>query len=136
MGVPASYRLPAEAYGAETTRATYAAMGDLARAALRAGRSVVFDATFRDAAERALAERVATEERVRFDGVWLEALDDARIARVGARTGDASDATQAVAAAQGAADVGDIAWRRLSAAGMQEETLRAALREIGLEAPL
>ena len=92
-GAGPTERLDREVY----TPAFYAQVYDTlmaeAEAMLRAGRAVVLDATFIDAALRARAERLAAERGVPFHGAWLEAPPEVLEARVAARTGDASDAT-------------------------------------------
>ena len=71
-----------------------------ASAILAAGRPVILDATFMDAGERAMVEALAAEAGVRFAGVWLQSDPDLLRQRVGARTGDASDADLTVLEAQ------------------------------------
>ena len=72
-----------------------------------------------------------------FHGLFLDAGLATRVARVGARSGDASDADAAVASAQESYDLGTLDWARVDASGTPDQTLaraRAALarlREIG-----
>ena len=66
-----------------------------------------------------------------FHGLFLTADLATRIARVGSRSHDASDADAAVAHRQESYDLGMIDWARIDASGTPEETLaraRAALR--------
>lgn len=115
-GVPETERLPESAYTPEATVRVYARLGELARRTLAAGHSAIVDAVHGDPAERAAAEAIAKEARAPFTGLWLVAGLDERVARVGARRNDASDADAAVARAQEKYAVGAIAWQRLDAA--------------------
>ncbi len=106
-----------EIYSADMTARTYDALFAAAEALLAAGRAVVLDATFLDPALRARAEAQATAAGVPFDGVWLEAPAEVLAARVAARTGDASDADEAVLRRQLARDRGPLTWLQLDASG-------------------
>jgi hypothetical protein len=63
---------------------------------------------------------------VPFCGLFLEVDLATRIARVGGRSRDASDADAAVARAQESYDLGALAWPRLDASGTLEDTLARA----------
>lgn len=126
-GVAPTARLGAAGYAPQAVNAVYAAQRSLATIALAAGSAVILDATHRDAAERAAAAALASAAGVPFTGLWLTAPDALRLARVGARTGDASDADVAVAAAQQAPAEGVPGWIVIDAAGAPEATLAAAL---------
>jgi hypothetical protein len=62
-----------------------------------------------------------------FTGLFLAAGLDTRIARIGGRVGDASDADAAVARAQEAYDLGSLDWTRVDASGTPADTLARAL---------
>lgn len=102
---------PAGAYGREQMQAAYAAMLGEAERALIAGRAVILDATYMDAANRAAAEALARRIGIAFDGIWLTAPAEVLEARVAARHGDASDATVEVLHQQLARGPGDLDWR-------------------------
>ena len=87
----------------------------MAAAALSGGQEVVLDAVFLDPAQRAAAEAVARDAGQPFDGLWLEAPIAVLRARIAARSGDASDATEAVLLRAAAVDAGPIAWHRVAA---------------------
>ncbi len=127
FGVGETDRLAAETYTPEASVRVYRAVLDKARSALRAGHSVVVDAVFARADERAAAEDVARACGVPFDGLWLEAPAKVMIERVEQRRGDASDATADVVRRQLAWDLGGLDWKRISAAGSREDVLRRAL---------
>ena len=119
-------RLGAEHYTADVTARVYDRLLEKARIALKAGRGVVVDAVFSKPHEREAVEAVAAGLGVPFQGLWLTAAPDTLVARVDARTGDASDATREVVAAQLEYDTGDISWTRVYAGGTPDDTLRAA----------
>ena len=91
-----------------------------------AGHSVILDAVFARPTERLLAEASAAVPGVRFHGLFLEAPLATRIARVGGRSRDASDADAAVARAQESYDLGALTWTRIDASEAPEDTLRGA----------
>ncbi|MDR3460977.1 MAG: AAA family ATPase [Beijerinckiaceae bacterium] len=106
-------QLPAEAYDPRVSQAVYRKLRILAEAALGAGRSVVVDATYRDAEERGAIEIVAKRANVPFHGFWLDAPVETMMRRVTERRGDASDATSEVVAEQVQAPALVIAWHRI-----------------------
>jgi uncharacterized protein len=127
FGVDETARLPASAYAPEVTRDVYRRIDDKARRALRAGQAVALDATFSSAGERRSASAVAAEVGVAFDGLFLEAPLETRLARVGAREADASDADAAIARSQRAEPLGEQGWTALDAGGGLNETVELAL---------
>ena len=72
-----------------------------------------------------MVRRRALDDRRRH-GLFLTADLEARLARVGARKGDASDADAAIARAQEHYVLGALDWREVDASGTPEETLRRA----------
>jgi aminoglycoside phosphotransferase family enzyme/predicted kinase len=131
FGKDENEKLPAQAYEAGVTAQVYAVIADQARRALAAGHSVILDAVFARPAERLLAEASAAVLGVGFRGFFLEAPLATRLARVGGRSRDASDADAAVARAQESYDVGALTWTRIDASGAPEDTLRAAQAVLG-----
>jgi hypothetical protein len=94
---------PATLYNAPSTAATYARLGEVARAALAGGVSVVVDAAALRRAERDALRQVAAEAGVRFrliDCTAPEATLAARIQQRMATQQDASDADLGVLARQ------------------------------------
>ena len=120
LNVPPTRRMDSEAYTPEFYARTYDTMVDNARALLRAGASVVLDATFIDPGLRGRAEALARECGVPFEGVWLDAPAEVLEARVAGRTRDASDATVQVLRGQIARLGDDVAWPRVDATGPVE----------------
>jgi aminoglycoside phosphotransferase family enzyme/predicted kinase len=133
FGVADTVRLAGGAYTPDVTREVYRRLDDKARRALGAGSAVVLDATFTTGAERAAAARIAVDVWTAFDGLWLEAPLAVRLARVGRRGADASDADRAVAEKQQAEPLRERGWTAIDAAGALEATLERARRRLGLE---
>jgi aminoglycoside phosphotransferase family enzyme/predicted kinase len=124
-GVPSLQRLGPEGYSREVTRDVYQLLRDRTLQVLRAGHSVIVDAVFADARERAAIEDVARTAGAPFDGIWLQAPLDVLVARTGARVADASDANPAVVRSQVQQDPGPISWHRIEAG---DEPARVAAR--------
>jgi predicted kinase len=118
--------LPAEAYTPTTTLRVYCTIADKARRALAAGHSAIVDAVFATPSEREGVEKSAAALGVKFRGLFLVADLDTRLARVGGRHGDASDADAAIARAQERYDLGTLGWMQIDASGTPEETLARA----------
>lgn len=128
-------RLPADAYTQAVSDKVYARMLAKARTALASGHAIVIDAVFSKPEERAEVEDLAIAAGVPFEGLWLAASPDVLAKRVGARTGDASDATPDVVAQQVQRGSGTISWQSIDAGGTPVQTLvlaRQALRAAGL----
>jgi aminoglycoside phosphotransferase family enzyme/predicted kinase len=124
FGVAETEALPASAYAADATARVYATIAAKARRIVAAGHSAILDAVYARPQERALAESAAGG--VRFQGLFLTADLAVRVARVGARRGDASDADAAVARRQEDYDLGALDWSEVDASGTPEDTLRHA----------
>jgi aminoglycoside phosphotransferase family enzyme/predicted kinase len=131
FGAAETGRLPAQAYTAEVTAKTYAALAEKARCITAAGHSAIVDAVFAEPGERAAIADIAKAGRVPFYGLFLAATLATRLARVGARTADASDADAAVAKRQESYALGPLDWIAIDASGTPAQTLaraEAALR--------
>jgi uncharacterized protein len=122
--------LPPEAYSAAVTARVYRDLCARAAAALRAGYSAVIDAVALREEERGSFAAVAAAAGVPFTGLWLEAPAPTLLARLGARHGDASDASPEVLGQQLSRDAGTIDWIRIDAGGDPEVTLDAARRAL------
>jgi len=122
FGIGETERLPLDAYKAEVTERVYALLCDKARRIVAAGHSAIVDAVFARPQERAAVEEVARSADVRLHGLFLTAPLEVRLARVGSRTRDASDAGREVAQAQEGYDIGQVDWIRIDAAGTAADT--------------
>ena len=100
FGIAETEKLPADAYEEEVTARVYATLTEKARRILAAGHSAIVDAVFADPRERAGLEAMAKSANIPLRGLFLTADLDTRIARVGSRARDASDADASVAQAQ------------------------------------
>jgi aminoglycoside phosphotransferase family enzyme/predicted kinase len=129
-GVPETKALPPEAYRPEVSARVYRRLLDLADRGLRAGQAVILDAVFGQAEDRSAAAAVAARLGVPFCGFWLEAPEATLMRRVGARRGDASDATTDIVAAQVKSIERAPDWRRLEADRPIEALAREALTQL------
>ena len=130
LGVEETHRLGPAAYTPKSQARVYAELFRKARLAAAAGHGVVIDAVFTRAHEREAAGAMAAELGVPFRGLWLTAPSEVLLARVGARIGDASDATPDVVERQLAGDIGPMSWTEIDAGGSETDTLAAARRAL------
>jgi aminoglycoside phosphotransferase family enzyme/predicted kinase len=116
FGRAATNRLPPEAYAPEVSARVFAAITERAATCLAASHSVITDAVYGHAEQRAAIAAVAAAHGVPFHGIWLEAPLPVKLDRVAGRTGDASDADAAVVRRQ-AETIDDctVRWRRMAA---------------------
>jgi uncharacterized protein len=129
-GVATHDRLPSEAYRPDVTQRIYQILTEKAARVARAGHSAIADAVFARSAERAAIEAAAAAAGAEFHGLFLVADLPTRLARVGARGPDASDADAAVAQQQEEHGVGDVTWEIIDASDSPEATLDQARTEI------
>jgi hypothetical protein len=115
-----------EAYAGWVSMRVYAMLAERALRIVKAGHSVVVDAVFSGSTERQAIERVATEARLPFAGLWLDAPEATLVARAEARRHDPSDATAEVVRRQLARSPGGISWHRIDASAATDDVLREA----------
>lgn len=125
-GVSPETRLPPRHYTRRNNDETYEALFESADDHLACGNSVILDAVFMGRSERDVAEALADRYRADFTGIWLEAPERDRIARVQARENDASDATEKVVREQSRRSVGELHWHRIRVNRPQELIVAAA----------
>jgi len=131
FGVGETEKLPAEAYAGDVTQRVYATLADKARRIVAAGHSAIVDAVFARPHERAALAEATKSTNLRLRGVFLTADLKTRLARVGARARDASDADESVARAQERYDLGPLDWPQVDASGTPEETLARVRAVLG-----
>jgi hypothetical protein len=130
FGAGETAKLPAAAYAPEVTARVYATLADKARRIVAAGHSAIVDAVFATPQERDALAAAAQAAKVPLQGLFLTADLATRIARVGGRQLDASDADAAVVQAQESYKLGALTWPKIDASGTVVEILgraRAAL---------
>jgi len=126
LGAGETEKLPAAAYAAEVTARVYGSIADKARRIVAAGHSAIVDAVFATVQERDALAAAARAAKIPLRGLFLTADLATRIARVGGRTKDASDADTAVVEAQENYQLGALNWPKIDASGTLVETLRRA----------
>lgn len=119
-------RLSGENYTSAARDAVYHRMFDRADRILATGHSVLLDATFVDAANRAAGQVIADRAKVSLQSLWLDAALHILIDRVQARTGDASDADESVVRHQFKTCQAPAGWQIVSAAGFLNDTVDLA----------
>ncbi|MDP2410777.1 MAG: AAA family ATPase [Pseudolabrys sp.] len=129
FGAGETERLPETAYTREATAQVYDRLAEKARRVLDAGHSAIVDAVFAVPSERAAIAQIAGDTP--FHGLFLTAGLDVRIARVGTRSGDASDADAAVARTQEQYNLGTMDWHTVDASGTPADTLARAKAVLG-----
>jgi aminoglycoside phosphotransferase family enzyme/predicted kinase len=117
-GVGPLDKLPPSAYEPQMSGRVYGEMFAATRRVLAAGHSVVLDAVFLRPDERQGAAAVAAEIGVPFRGLWLQGAPDMLAERLGARTGDASDAGPATLEEQLGRDPGPVDWEIVDASDL------------------
>jgi predicted kinase len=126
-------RLPESAYEPAVTRQVYEMVAQRAEWILAQGHSVIADAVFAQASERAGIKDVAARLIVRFVGLFLVADLATRLKRVGVRQSDASDATPAIAQLQQGYDLGAIDWTLIDASGTPEQTRQRCRTNVSVD---
>ena len=132
FGAGETDKLPETAYTPDVTREIYSALAEQARRIVAAGHCAIVDAVFAKDDEREAIAAVANAAKIRFRGLFLTADLETRVARVGARVNDASDADESVVRKQAGYDLGALDWKEVDASGTPEQTLvnaKAALAQ-------
>ena len=127
LGLKPQETAGAQAYAPAQRAGIYRKLTVHAKSAMAAGASVVADATFRVSTTREAIACVGGQNSFAF---WLDAPLQVRLARIGRRSGDASDADAAVAMKQ--EEPGDLGagWRRLDARRTVGELAADIMKEV------
>ncbi|MBV1698776.1 MAG: AAA family ATPase [Hyphomicrobiales bacterium] len=123
LGVGETDKLPPDAYTPQTDERVYRLLAANAARVFKAGHSVIVDAVFARAGERTHLADSAKAVGASVCGLFLTASLEVRLARIGGRRHDASDADAAIARAQEGYDIGAIDWTCVDASGAPEATL-------------
>jgi aminoglycoside phosphotransferase family enzyme/predicted kinase len=126
FGVSEITALPEQAYAPDVTERVYDTLAAAAQRILAQGCSVVLDAAFLREAERAEPARLARTGGAGFVGLFLTADLATRLARIGQRRDDASDATRDVALKQETYAIGEVGWNIVDASGTPDQSLQRA----------
>jgi uncharacterized protein len=126
FGVGETDKLGEDAYTPAVTERVYAVAAEKARRIVAAGHAAIVDAVFAKPEERDAIAKAARAAQVPLCGFFLTASLETRIARVGTRAKDASDAGPAVARAQESYDLGRMDWSEIDASNTSEDTLKHA----------
>ena len=126
-GAAPEIRLSPEQYSGTKTARVYKRMLKDASRVLRAGKTVILDATFLDDETRAAAQSAAKRTGAAFHGVFLTAPRPVLLGRARQRAGGASDATASVLESQLERPPPSIRWLEADASKTPEKTLQNAL---------
>jgi uncharacterized protein len=126
FGVGETDKLGEDGYSPAVTERVYAIGAEKARRIVTAGHSAIVDAVFAKPEEREAIARTAQAAHQPLKGLFLTASLETRIARVGDRAKDASDAGPSVAQAQESYDLGRMDWAEIDASGIPADTLKRA----------
>lgn len=129
-------QLSEEAYRPAVSRKVYARLLDAAEQVLRAGHSVIVDATYLLHADRVAIEALCARLQRPFDGIWLTADLATLERRVSMRTADASDADVAVMRGQIERGSEPTSWTEIDASGDVEEVVAGAIAKLSVTGPL
>ncbi|WP_440186536.1 AAA family ATPase [Bordetella sp.] len=130
FGVQPQERLTDCAYLPPISDEVYALLLKKARSVLKQGGSVVLDGVYESASRRRELQHLAQDVGVPFFGYWLDAPLEVRGPRVAARTGDVSDATVGLLAAQSSRSTAVRDWTTLDATADAQATARRIERDV------
>lgn len=129
-------RLDACCYTDAAAHMVYQRMIVKAEAVLRAGHSVILDATFTPDDSRSALAGLAERSGVPLEAIWLRAGETQMTERVSARVGDASDADAAIVAEQLRTTSADApeGWQSVDAGRSAEATIAEVRSALAIQA--
>lgn len=130
QGIALDQPLSPDAYAAEARDEVYRRVFKKAEVALNSGHSVIVDAVFPEEGGRASLCELAHQSNAAFWGFWLETDASVLRDRIAGRSGDASDADVAVAAAQMKSVEPPQAWITIDASGPVSSVAAAIMRKL------
>jgi uncharacterized protein len=113
-------------YTPEVSARVYEALTAAAASIAASGHSVIADAVFARAEDRAAIERAARSQQVPFAALWLDAPETVLVERVTSRDADVSDADADVVRMQCAQWAGDAPWTRVDASADEHTVIARA----------
>jgi predicted kinase len=133
FGVAAQERLSASAYASEISDRVYSVCRKRATMALEGGQPAILDAVHAKEEEREATAQVASDLRVPFAGIWLDAPAELLRKRVAERSGDVSDATPEIVDAQLGYEIGRQSFQTVDAGRPLDQVVAECLRLIGVD---
>lgn len=129
-GVEPEMKLPFDHYTQDISRKVYEEMLKRAETTLKAGTSVIIDATFINPESRGQAENIALNRSIPFFGLWLTAHEALLASRIRSRHNDASDSDENIMRRQmKTLNSQEIGWHRVDAS-FDADTVLAHARRI------
>jgi len=125
-GVAPLQRLGPEGYLPDVTRRVYSAVAERTAQIIGQGHSAIVDAVHANPEDRETIEQIASQARVRFTGLWLDAPETTLLTRLKERRLDASDADAGVVQGQLDRGSGALTWRRIDASREAGDVMRQA----------
>jgi aminoglycoside phosphotransferase family enzyme/predicted kinase len=126
FGVAETEPLPPQADRPVASTKTYDVLAGKAASVVAARHSAIVDAVFAKPEDRQAIATIGDKAGVAFRGLFLVAALQTRLARVGGRVLDASDADAEVARRQETFELGQMQWTEIDASGSLQETLALA----------
>lgn len=127
LSVSLSSNLDDTFYTPENEKKVYSQMRREAKKMLQKGYPVILDALFYNPKERKMAEKLASDLKVPFVGLWLEAPLDVRAERVEKRQNNPSDVkTKEALEEQLKKNLGQISWIKVYTHREKDKTVQSA----------
>ncbi len=116
-GVSLRDKAPEEVYSSDTSEKVYEGMLSRAGHVIKAGGSVILDATYLKPQERQVVSNWCNENKVSFIGFWCNAPRSVLVERLEKRVGDVSDADTKILEIQLSRNLGEVDWQIVDSSG-------------------